>query len=327
LWNPRKVDNCMRQENTQIQIRRYLLGDLGEEQQQLEARLMTEDDVFTELLVLEDELTEEYLAGSLSVKEREAFERHFLSASERQQGLKFSLALRRHIARVQAASSRPVRPGLSQSPPAKPRLQRAATRYAFKVMGLAALAAGLWMILAIVLLRREIASLRTDQNARQSKEQHLQQQLNDLAGHSQELQRQLAQMAVRQGQVAGTVSSWLESITLTPGLVRDFGTFKRLVLSATTSLVQLKLELSGDRRERYRVVILDAEGSEVCRLSRLKDQAAGASRIVVVTLPAELLPRGDYSLKLSGSNAAGDFEDIDNYSLRVLRRQEVEAAR
>lgn len=56
-------------------IRRYLLGQVsGEEGQQLEERFMTDQEYREEVLIIEEDLIEEYFSETLSAGEREAFE-------------------------------------------------------------------------------------------------------------------------------------------------------------------------------------------------------------------------------------------------------------
>ncbi len=82
-------------------IRQYLLKGLDEDQQQrIEKRLLTEDDLFEELEIAEDELIDEYLAEKLSEDERERFEQNFLRTPHRNQKLRFARALRRHLSTV-----------------------------------------------------------------------------------------------------------------------------------------------------------------------------------------------------------------------------------
>ena len=81
-------------------IRQYLLGALSEErQQEVEQRLLTEDDLYEELEVAEDELADEYVAGELSPAERERFEHYFLSVPERAQQLSFARALHQYASK------------------------------------------------------------------------------------------------------------------------------------------------------------------------------------------------------------------------------------
>ena len=62
----------------QAQIREYLLGKLGEtEQQKIEERLIMEDELFDEFEISKDELIEEFCSGELNQDERQWFELHF----------------------------------------------------------------------------------------------------------------------------------------------------------------------------------------------------------------------------------------------------------
>jgi hypothetical protein len=86
--------------NDLIMIRQYLLGQLAEEQQQvIEQRLLTEDDLFEGLEVIEDELSDEYVADELTPVERKQFEQYFLSTPERQRELRFAAGLREYVAK------------------------------------------------------------------------------------------------------------------------------------------------------------------------------------------------------------------------------------
>lgn len=82
-----------------LQIRRYLLGNirLESEREQLEIRLLTDDVYFEQLLVEEEELTQDYANGELAPDEREAFEKHFLICDERHRNVTFARLLKRYI--------------------------------------------------------------------------------------------------------------------------------------------------------------------------------------------------------------------------------------
>lgn len=78
----------------QAKVRDYLLGHLSEEEQEkIEQRFMTEDDLFEELEISKGELIEEYRADELPKKEREWFLDHYLVSSEGRQRHAFTLAL------------------------------------------------------------------------------------------------------------------------------------------------------------------------------------------------------------------------------------------
>ena len=81
-------------------MRSYLLGTLdGERRTQFEERILFEPSVYEELLVAEEELIDQYLAGDLSTVEREQFESHFLITAERQKNLRFGKLLRKYLDR------------------------------------------------------------------------------------------------------------------------------------------------------------------------------------------------------------------------------------
>lgn len=85
----------------QNRLRRYLLGQLsGDAREELEQELLTSAETFQELLVLEDELVDEYLAGRISADDRHHFAEHFLISPDRQEKLRFARAL------VKAAKAR-----------------------------------------------------------------------------------------------------------------------------------------------------------------------------------------------------------------------------
>jgi len=79
-------------------VRQYLLGHLSDsEQQKVEERLLSEDDLFEELEVTEDELIEEYVAGQLTSKERQWLEQNLLTSSEGKRKHRFAVAFKKVV--------------------------------------------------------------------------------------------------------------------------------------------------------------------------------------------------------------------------------------
>lgn len=80
------------------EIRRYLLGTVDEDRRtQVEERILSEPSVYEELLVVEEELIDQYVAGHLSAVEQRQFEGHFLVTAERQKNLRFGKLLQRYL--------------------------------------------------------------------------------------------------------------------------------------------------------------------------------------------------------------------------------------
>ena len=78
-------------------MRAFLLGTLsGDQKTEFEERILTEPGVYDELLVVEEELIDQYVAGDLSSLERQQFENHFLVTAERQKNLRFGKLLQEY---------------------------------------------------------------------------------------------------------------------------------------------------------------------------------------------------------------------------------------
>lgn len=94
-------------------MRSYLLGTLEPERSaELETGILWDPEAYQELLFVEEELIDQYVAGSLSKTERQQFETHFLITAERQKNLRFGQLLKRYF------NSQAV-PALSESVPVR----------------------------------------------------------------------------------------------------------------------------------------------------------------------------------------------------------------
>lgn len=81
-------------------LTQYLLGMLSErDKEDIEDRIFTNDAYYNQLLLLEDELIDEYVCERLSRKERKYFEKNFLSSTERYEKIRFAKALQANLSR------------------------------------------------------------------------------------------------------------------------------------------------------------------------------------------------------------------------------------
>jgi hypothetical protein len=79
-------------------MRSYLLGVLNADRKtQLEERILSAPEAYEELLIVEEELIDHYVAGGLSNAEQQQFETHFLVTAERQKNLRFGQLLKRYV--------------------------------------------------------------------------------------------------------------------------------------------------------------------------------------------------------------------------------------
>ena len=80
------------------EMRSFLLGNLGADSRaRLEESILSDPAVYEELLVVEEELIDQYLTNDLSPSERQQFETNFLTTAERQKNLHFGRLLRRYL--------------------------------------------------------------------------------------------------------------------------------------------------------------------------------------------------------------------------------------
>jgi len=79
-------------------IKRYVLGQLSEnERYDIELRVLTDSDYFNELLLVEDELTDDLISGALSNHDQERVKRLFLSIPERRNKVGLTNAIAQYL--------------------------------------------------------------------------------------------------------------------------------------------------------------------------------------------------------------------------------------
>ena len=88
------------------EMRNYLLGTLAEDRRAaLEESILRDAQVYEELLIIEEELIDQYVGNNLSPSERHQFETSFLITAERQKNLRFGRLLNRYLTSRSAAGS------------------------------------------------------------------------------------------------------------------------------------------------------------------------------------------------------------------------------
>lgn len=80
------------------EVSSYLLGvSDADRKTQLEEQILSAPETYEELLLVEEELIDQYVAGGLSEHERHQFETHFLITAERRKNLRFGQLLNRYV--------------------------------------------------------------------------------------------------------------------------------------------------------------------------------------------------------------------------------------
>ena len=265
-------------------LRQYLLGELPtDSQQSVEETLLTDDDFYQELLIVEDDLVDEYLAGTLPAGARERFEGHFLLTPARRQKLAFSSAFRKYVA-DEAEASQPFESDAEAARPVEPdgpRLTpgRGAPSFFARRPVLS------WALAATLLLAVSTT----------------------------------VWIATRDGRAPAAPAANVFQIRLTTGAVRQGGEMTRVAPPADAGVLRLSLELPAAEHRSYQAALKSDDGRVLLTRDDLQAQAAGGDPSVNFDVPAELLTRGDYRVALRGRTAEGAAEDVANYSFRLVR--------
>jgi anti-sigma factor RsiW len=285
-------------------LRLYVLGELREPSRlDVEERLVTDPDFFEALGMTEDDLTEEYVEGTLSAADTECFERHYLTTHERRQDLAFFRQLKSY-----AVEQRPT-----------VRLaDRLRLNDLFRFHPLwSSVAAGVFILLVGGNLALLLGNYRLQGQFDHVRAEH--QREGELR---LQLQRQVAALTAQGNTLQGRLESQqgtgsLPTFGLTSGRLRGPGSGARLSISSNAQHVRLELQLPGNDSSPYRAVLYDEAGDVIWSQAKLKAESISGRSAVVVLVPSAVLSSGEYELKLSAATARRDLEVVATYSFRV----------
>jgi hypothetical protein len=266
-------------------IRRYLLGaEPGAELTELDERILSDDNFYEELLIVEDELIDQYLVGALSQPERNGFVSHFLCTDERRKKLRFSKTLRKYL-HAEVGDAVLDESGLvsSDGEPA----QRKWFFSLFQIPGHPALRSSLAAISVIVVL-----------------------------GFSWIVLTRLLSPEPGSDQPHSVFIA-----TLSSGLTRDGGETTRISIPPDKDMVrlQLPLELPSSGYQSYTAELKTTENITLLSRDKLQSEVKDAHKVVSFDVPAQVLKGGDYQVRLSGVGDSGAAEPVGRYPFRVVK--------
>lgn len=325
---------------------RYLLGDLTEQERtRLEEAYLTDDDAFERFLAVKGELLDAYARGGLGGRERELFERHFLSTRPRRQRLSEARELIEFSTKAAAAATPAVgvrhnSPWWSTLPPFMHGRPQALGFALAAVLAVAALG-GLWAFFKSPEPRRAERAADTAPAPDSVSDRRPD---SDIAQNSASLPNNDGAAAAAADRTPAVVApptvapppakhatasdapakrrpaeARVASVTLTPLLTRDAARANTLTLRPGTSAARLRLAFRGGDYRRYTVVLQTVEGGRVWSGAASASEMAGEGGVVVVNVPAGALRRKDYVIALSGVTAGGETKEINEYFLTVRK--------
>lgn len=306
-------------DNSDLLVRRYLLGGLTPPQrEQIERRVFTDPEYRERVELIEEELVDEFVDERLSEEERGAFAAHLRANPNLRLDVGIVKELKRHAA---ARSHAPA--GAAAEAPAEPEPEPrlfagwlAALR-PFQTH-LAVTSVVLLAILAGVLLWRGLEARR------------LEQELLYARSRSEKVEREVARLNAAGDEAAAraalaAMASPSTHAELQPGVsrnARDGAAYPSLSppSGAAYARLRLKLEPAADFQSyhaRFKSVD-DGLSFEADLRPTLEEGRPG----LWVTLPLGVLPNGDYQVELSGRLAAGPPVELPNhyYYFRIAGR-------
>ncbi|MGH9822498.1 MAG: hypothetical protein ACREDR_04505 [Blastocatellia bacterium] len=320
----------------EIELRRYLLGDMTEDEKlDVERRLFTDRSYSDQFPVVEDALILDYLDKSLSSAEFAMFERHFMRAPARREHVVFTAALKRCAdSEAFLQDSEPFRELQDEHPPGHPgwaSLVSKAAVAAVAAMLLMAVACG-WLLLETRRLKGEIAQLRADATQagriaqleqqlldERQLNQKLSEQAEDERARSLRLKNQLD--ATTQSQSPRLAGRSVVSVALVAGVPRanQGGVSVRVPRAVRT--LRLVLELEDEAHRVYTAELRTAEGKLAWRSGHLAPQRTRSGRALIALVPASSLERrGDFLMSVNAISADGQEQKIASYAF-TLRPQ------
>ena len=263
-------------------IKGYLLGQIPEEDEsQVEAGLLTDPDFYEELSIVEDELIDQYLAGALSVSDRQSFESHFVLSSERQQKIRFAKALRKHVSLAANESElSPAEDELFPEPAETTRLVSTSQSSSIFPFGRSPVVSYATAAVLVVVVGSFIMLARYWQSS------------------------------------PGTGRVLAIELIPTPA-TRDASDVKQFMLTPDIEYVHLQLDLLKNEYQSYDAVLRDSSLQTVTTAKNLKPQVINGVNAVLVDVKADLLSPGTYRINVSGTTADGRSESVATFSLTI----------
>jgi len=267
------------------EMRDYLLGNLeAERRAAIEESILCDPGIYEELLVVEEELIDQYITKNLSPSERQQFETHFLVTAERRKKLGFGRLLRRYL------NSQPVIVPPDDIPVSQNETHAPATKFFAFAPGSFARGATLAVSAAVVIGLLILVLLCWRANRRP-------------APHT----------------VQETSSSEIRVVQLAPGSLRSEGATPRVKVPPKGVNVRLDMEVTNPHFHNYKSELF-RENLSLQTADELKAEPNGAQHVVPWMITGDVLSPGDYKVQLKGVVDSGQDEYIDNYSFRVIKK-------
>ena len=289
-------------------VRRYLLGDLPEDEQlQLEQRYFADSEAFEQVWEWENELVDSYVRGQLTKPERDLFERNYLITPKHQQ----RVAVARSLVQAADAAMMPTREIVTDASPS----------WWTNFLAFFSLPQLAWGG-ALALLLLTLGGLWYFRNA--SPEQIA--RVTPEASPSTPVVvsptvttaspvPSTSPVALPTPQVSPTVQPAVPAILALTlgGALRKSGDVQPVTIPRGTKQVRMQIPLEGEAYSSYQIKLRSVGGAAVLN----QTASAANKKAVAVLIPVTKLSPGDYIVTLSGVTSSNETEEIKQHLLRV----------
>jgi len=296
--------------NDQVLVR-YLLGLLEpEDAERVDEASVVDDDIAARLRIVEQDLVDGYVRGTLAGDTLARFESHYLSSPRRRELVTLA---RRFVPAVDRAAT----------PPAAAAPRRSSYSSLLRPLILAVAAALLVvasgaLLFQTVRLTRELRVAQTERVMLDRRARELEQQLADLRATGTTGIKEPERMPQRTA--TATRQAPAIALLLLPQ-TRSLGPIPTLSVPAGAVDVGLELRLDSIDFPRYQVALRDpADHSIVWRSDWIAPPASVVEPSLRIALPAGVLKPQHYSLDLSGQRPGGGPEVVGGYALEIVPR-------
>jgi hypothetical protein len=315
-----------------VQIKRYLLRQMADQERvDFEARYLADEELFTAVEVVEDEMIHSYLEGTQSESEKKLFVSQLLHRPGIQKRMEFATSLRDYLDSAyvtdepalkedsEQASSGVDLMTAGQSPGKFIGLGPFAMKFAMALCLMVALL-GLGLTIVGTRLSRQIGQMRAAQENLERQTQQMRQQLSAMAAKLDQNRKEetLPDKKAAELALANPASPLFILSSQLPrnGLLR-----KPLAISRGTTHVALQMNLPFDDYPVYSAILETGEGERVWGKDNLKSSALSeGGHGVLVKLPAKLFQSRNYVMRLAGETADGRTEEVAAYVFRTVKR-------
>lgn len=317
-------------------MRQYLLGGLTEDEcNVLEDLCFGDDDFFQQVLIVEDELIQEYVQKELSEIEKKQFEERFLVVPLQRQKVEVAkaLLLSRTTPSTIVLTSFPVSPQRSFLKfPLTQKLQ--SLTFILVAFVLVLIISSLWLFIEVtqlhtrlkdteskridLLQQKERAQALQQQQLKQIKDQNVavQQLAVELQGE-QEKNAQLEQELAKFRSVPFTIS-----FTFISDLVRSSNNPQKIIIPKKAGRLRLQLPVEELESPTYYAVIDTVEGISIWDGGRHKlyPNLTKTGKLITVNISTDILSTDDYILTLTGTSTDGTVDGTIKYYFRVQKK-------